>query len=147
MSCDRRRLHYLNRILDTRTQKRNNMGFIRTLTLLFAHHLCFCLSLANVNPSFAVNLRNSNSMMRRASYGHKVPLGKLYLKRARETRETPGWAMSLWTQISDVASTATSMCVSACIIAPVFYSGFGISLKVVKEIDKSVSNFMTSIKS
>lgn len=43
--------------------------------------------------------------------------------------------MTLWAQFKDVAHSATNVCVYSCIVAPVFYSGFGMTLRVVDKIE------------
>ena len=51
-----------------------------------------------------------------------------------------GPSMSLWTQAREISSAATTVCVSACFVAPVFYSGFRATLKVAKAIESLLLN-------
>jgi len=53
----------------------------------------------------------------------------------RPLRPAFGSSMTLWTQVQEAAHAATNVCVYSCIVAPVFYSGFGTTLRVVDKIE------------
>ncbi len=52
----------------------------------------------------------------------------------RPLRPAFGSSMTLWTQVQEAAHAATNVCVYSCIVAPVFYSGFGTTLRAVDKI-------------
>ena len=56
----------------------------------------------------------------------------------RPLRPVLGPSMTLWTQVKEAAHAATNVCVYSCIVAPVFYSGFGVTLRVVDKIESAL---------
>jgi len=56
----------------------------------------------------------------------------------RPMRPALGPSMTLWDQFKDTTHTATNLCVYSCIVAPVFYSGFGVTLKTIDKIESAL---------
>jgi hypothetical protein len=53
----------------------------------------------------------------------------------RPLRPDLGPSMTLWTHVKEAAHAATNVCVYSCIVAPVFYSGFAVTIRVVDKIE------------